>query len=61
MTGFGEYFERIKNIIKSSNTSSDPIYERIICNVCNQICYNKKDLRIHIKKDHPDLKSTTST
>ncbi|HEX2406611.1 MAG TPA: hypothetical protein VHJ38_05315 [Nitrososphaeraceae archaeon] len=36
---------------------SDESYERIICQICNRICYNKKDLKIHLKKEHPELPS----
>ena len=28
-------------------------YDRIICIECKQICYNKRDLEIHIANKHP--------
>ena len=27
-------------------------YEKKICNICNQVCYNKMDLDIHKQREH---------
>ena len=52
----GYFFRQIDQIRKTIN-KSDESYERIVCEICNRICYNKKDLKIHLKKEHPDLPS----
>lgn len=35
-------------------------YEKSKCPVCGQICYNREDLQIHLKYNHPDVASATS-
>ncbi|HEX6647806.1 MAG TPA: hypothetical protein VF047_11555 [Nitrososphaeraceae archaeon] len=50
------FFRNIAQIRKIMN-KYDESYERIVCQICNRICYNKKDLKIHLKKEHPDLPS----
>ena len=52
-----EYFSRNIDQIRKIMIKSDESYERIVCQICNRICYNKKDLKIHLKKEHPDLPS----
>ena len=52
-----DYFSKILNRIQMSINKSDQSYERIICQICNRICYNKKDLKIHLRREHPDLTS----
>jgi len=52
-----DYFSRITDQIRKNIIKSDESYERIVCQICNRICYNKKDLKIHLKKEHPDLPS----
>ena len=52
-----DYFSRITDQIRKNINKSDESYERIVCQLCNRICYNKKDLKIHLKKEHPDLPS----
>lgn len=52
-----DYSSRIIDQIRKTINKSDESYERIVCEICNRICYNKKDLRIHLKKEHPDLSS----
>lgn len=32
-------------------------YERSRCPVCGQVCYNKEDLQLHLKYNHPDVAS----
>lgn len=52
-----DYFFRNLDQIRKIMNKSDESYERIVCQICNRICYNKKDLKIHLKKEHPDLPS----
>ena len=52
-----DYFSRNIDQIRKIIYNSDESYERIVCQICNRICYNKKDLKIHLKKEHPDLPS----
>ena len=52
-----DYFSRNIDQIRKIISKSDESYERIVCQICNRICYNKKDLKIHLKKEHPDLPS----
>jgi arginyl-tRNA--protein-N-Asp/Glu arginylyltransferase len=50
-------FSKIINQVQMIFRRSDQSYQRIVCQICNRICYNKKDLKIHLKKEHPDLTS----
>jgi len=34
-------------------------YEKSNCTVCGRVCYNKEDLQLHLKYNHPDVASTT--
>ena len=52
-----DYFSRNIDQIRKIMNKSDESYERIVCQIYNRICYNKKDLKIHLKKEHPDLPS----
>ncbi len=36
-------------------------YEKSKCHVCGRICYNKEDLQLHLKYNHPDVASTKPT
>jgi hypothetical protein len=36
-------------------------YEKIKCTVCSRVCYNKEDLQLHLKYNHPDVASTKPT
>jgi hypothetical protein len=36
-------------------------YEKIRCNICNQVCYNQRDLELHMKYNHPDVASTEAS
>jgi hypothetical protein len=60
MFGLKDYFSRYLDQIRKIMIKPDESYERIICQICNRICYNKKDLKIHLKKEHPDLPSPQS-
>lgn len=57
MFGLKDYFSKIIDQIKMTNNRSDEAYEKITCQICNRICYNRKDLKIHLRKEHPDLTS----
>ena len=57
MIDLKDYFSRNIDQIRKIIYKSDESYERIVCQICNRICYNKKDLKIHLKKEHPDLPS----
>ena len=35
-------------------------YERSKCDICGQICYNKEDLQLHLKYNHPDVQSAAA-
>ena len=52
-----DFFSKMLNQKQAVKNASDEAYDRIICRICNRICYNKKDLKIHMKNEHPDLTS----
>jgi hypothetical protein len=57
-------FDHIKNMItgKKETTYHVPsTYKKIRCNVCNQVCYNQRDLELHMKYNHPDVASTEAS
>jgi hypothetical protein len=57
-------FDYIKNMItrKKETTYHVPsTYKKIRCNVCNQVCYNQRDLELHMKYNHPDVASTEAS
>jgi hypothetical protein len=57
-------FDYIKNMIigKRETTYHVPsTYKKIRCNVCNQVCYNQRDLELHMKYNHPDVASTEAS
>ena len=57
-------FDYIKNMIsgKKENTYHVPsTYKKIRCTVCNQVCYNQRDLELHMKYNHPDVASTEAS
>jgi hypothetical protein len=31
-------------------------YEKNVCSLCNQVCYNTKDLEIHLQRTHANNK-----
>lgn len=57
MFGLKDYFSKVFEQMGLGSKRSDEEYERITCQICNRICYNKKDLKIHLRKEHPDLTS----
>ena len=49
----GEFMELVKKValrLKKGNRLTS--YDRSICSECKQICYNKRDLEIHIANKH---------
>jgi hypothetical protein len=54
----------IKNMITRKKEAAYHVpstYMKIRCNVCNQVCYNQKDLELHMKYNHPDVASTEAS
>ena len=57
-------FDYIKNMISGKKETSyhmPSTYKKIRCNVCNQVCYNQRDLELHMKYNHPDVASTEAS
>jgi hypothetical protein len=55
----GEYLRRLMTKKGSHKYISKP-YEKGKCDICGQICYNKEDLQIHLKYNHPDVQSAAA-
>jgi hypothetical protein len=55
----GEYLRRLMTRKESYKYINKP-YERSKCDICGQICYNKEDLQIHLKYNHPDVQSAAA-
>jgi hypothetical protein len=57
-------FDYIKNMISGKKETTYHVpstYKKIRCNVCNQVCYNQRDLELHMKYNHPDVASTEAS
>jgi hypothetical protein len=57
-------FDYIKNMITGKRETTYHVpstYKKIRCNVCNQVCYNQRDLELHMKYNHPDVASTEAS
>jgi hypothetical protein len=57
-------FDYIKNMISRKRETTYHVpstYKKIRCNVCNQVCYNQRDLELHMKYNHPDVASTEAS
>jgi hypothetical protein len=57
-------FDYIKNMITGRRETTYHVpstYKKIRCNVCNQVCYNQRDLELHMKYNHPDVASTEAS
>ena len=51
----GKFMELMKEVaLKLKKRNKLASYDRIICIECKQICYNKRDLEIHIANKHPE-------
>jgi hypothetical protein len=55
----GEYLRRLMTRKGSYKYINKP-YERSKCDICGQICYNKEDLQLHLKYNHPDVQSAAA-
>jgi hypothetical protein len=52
-----DYLKRLMMKKGASHKYASWPYEKSKCNICGQICYNKEDLRLHLKYNHPDVQS----
>jgi hypothetical protein len=55
----GDYLRRLITKRGSYRYISKP-YEKSKCDICGQICYNKEDLQLHLKYNHPDVQSAAA-
>ena len=55
--GLGGYLKRLWTKKGTYNTYINMSYEKSKCHICGQICYNKEDMLIHLKYNHPDVPS----
>ena len=53
--GLIDYIKNIMSRRKETSYHVPSTYKKIRCNVCNQVCYNQKDLELHMKYNHPDV------
>lgn len=55
----GDYLRRLMTKTKkgASHKYVNRPYEKSKCHICGQICYNKEDLQLHLKYNHPDVQS----
>lgn len=53
----------LKDFIRGLTGKSDApnysrkAYEKSKCHICGQVCYNREDLQLHLKYNHPDVAS----
>ena len=59
--GLIDYIKNIMSRRRETTYHVPSTYEKIRCNVCNQVCYNQKDLELHMKYNHPDVASTEAS
>jgi hypothetical protein len=60
--GIGDYLRRL--ITKKGEASHKYVnrsFEKSKCDICGQICYNKEDLQLHLKYNHPDVQSAAAS
>jgi hypothetical protein len=53
----GDYLRRLMAKKGKLHTYVNRPYERSECDICGQICYNREDLQLHLKYNHPDCTS----
>ena len=53
----GDYLRRLMAKKGKLHTYVNRPYERSECDICGQICYNREDLQLHLKYNHPDVQS----
>jgi hypothetical protein len=56
--GLRDFIRGLKIGKPDSTNYSKRSYEKSKCLICSQICYNKEDLQLHLKYNHPDVAST---
>lgn len=49
--------KKLRNYFGRLGIGNKETYTKSICEVCNQLCYNEKDLNVHIRTKHSDLSS----
>jgi hypothetical protein len=56
-------FEKVNDKTKkgASHKYVNRPYEKSKCHICDQICYNKEDLQLHLKYNHPDVQSAPAS
>lgn len=59
--GLGDIIRGLKIGKPDRSKYSRRSYEKSKCTVCGRICYNKEDLQLHLKYNHPDVASTKPT
>jgi hypothetical protein len=59
--GLIDYIKNIMARRKETTYHLPSTYKKIRCNVCNQVCYNQRDLELHMKYNHPDVASTEAS
>ena len=57
----GDYLRRFMTKKGDLRNYVNRSYERSKCDICGQICYNKDDLQLHLKYDHPDEQSGSAS
>jgi hypothetical protein len=57
----GDYLRRLMTKKGASRKYVNIPYEKSKCDICGQICYNKEDLQLHLKYNHPDVQSTPAS
>ena len=57
----GDYLRRLMAKKDASHKYVNRPYEKSKCDICGQICYNKEDLQLHLKYNHPDVQSTPAS
>jgi hypothetical protein len=57
----GDYLRRLMAKKGKLHTYVDRPYERSKCDICGQICYNREDLQLHLKYNHPDVQSAPAS
>lgn len=58
--GLGGYLRRLWTKKGAYNNYFNRSYEKSLCHICGQICYNKEDLLIHLKYNHRDVPSASA-
>jgi hypothetical protein len=57
----GDYLRRLMTKNGASHKYVNRPYEKSKCDICGQICYNREDLQLHLKYNHPDVQSASAS